>query len=180
MPRIYGTNVMLREYRESDFVELRKWVNNPEITQYLSDIFLYPSSEKETRDFLDMAMSKDWTGFIIADIDTADYIGQIDFVNLDLKNGVGELGVVIGDSQKLGNGLGTEALNLILEFGFKQLRLNRIELVCWEYNKRGQRAYEKVGFVKEGAKRKKRYLNGSYHDEVCYGILKEEWEVGSN
>ncbi|OCL26085.1 hypothetical protein U472_08700 [Orenia metallireducens] len=176
MSRIYGQKIMLREYKTSDFEDIRRWVINPEITQYLSDIFLYPNSEKDTKNFLDKAMSSSWTGFVIADIDDEGYIGQIDFVNLDLKNGYGELGVVIGDNKNLGKGLGSEALNLIVDFGFKELRLNRVELVCWEYNKRAQRAYEKLGFTKEGIRRQKRYRNGRYYDEICYGILKDEWK----
>ncbi|MDI3547101.1 MAG: hypothetical protein PWR10_753 [Halanaerobiales bacterium] len=176
MPRIYGERVMLREYRESDFEHIRRWVNNPEIVKYLSDIFLYPQSEKQTRDFLERAMSKEWKGFIIADRETGEYIGQVDFVNLDEKNGYGELGIVIGDLDQTSKGLGSEALELFLDFGFNQLRLNRIELVCWSYNKRAQRAYEKVGFKKEGIRRQKYFRDGRYFDEYLYGILKEEWQ----
>lgn len=176
MSRIYGEKVMLREYSEDDFEAIREWVNNPEITDCLSDIFLYPHSTKQTEDFLERAMGDEWKGFIIADVETGDYIGQIDFVDLDLKNGVTSLGIVIGDSNNHGQGYGSEALELFLGFGFEQLRLNRIELVCWEYNKQAQRAYEKVGFVKEGVRRKRQYKKGKYHDEYCYGILKEEWE----
>ena len=176
MPHYYGKKVMLREYRESDFEEIRKWVNNPEVVVYLSDIFLYPQSEKQTEAFMERAMSSLWKGFVIADRVTEEYIGQVDFVNLDEKNGFGELGIVIGDPNKTSKGYGSEALELFLDFGFNQLRLNRIELVCWGYNLRAQKAYEKVGFVKEGISRKKRFRNGSYHDEISYGILREEWE----
>lgn len=176
MSHYYGERVMLREYRESDYREIRKWVNNPEIVMNLLDIFLYSQSEKQTRDFLEMAMSDNWKGFIIADRETEDYIGQIDFVKLDEKNGYGELGIVIGDLKKTSKGYGSEAIQLFLDFGFNQLRLNRIELVCWSFNKRAQRAYEKVGFIKEGVRRQKLYRNGTYHDELCYGILCEEWE----
>ncbi|GAB6098540.1 GNAT family protein [Halanaerocella petrolearia] len=175
--RIYGEQVMLREYREDDFEDMRQWVNDYQIVDYLSDIFLYPQSEKQTKEFLDMAMSDDWKGFIIADRETEEYIGQIDFADLDHKNGYGELGIVIGKPSKLNKGLGTETLELFLAFGFEELRLNRIELVCYEYNQRAQHVYEKVGFIKEGVRRKKIYRNGQYYDEYLYGILKEEWET---
>lgn len=176
MPRIYGDKVMLREYRESDYDNIRKWVNNPEIVQYLSDIFLYPQSEKQTRDFLNNAMKEDWKGFIIADVKSGDYLGQIDFANLDKKNGVGELGIVIGNEENHNKGYGTEALELFLDFSFNQLRLHRVELVCWEHNVKAQRVYEKLGFIKEGERREKWYRNGRYYDEYCYGILKKEWQ----
>ncbi|MFW6269488.1 MAG: GNAT family N-acetyltransferase [Bacillota bacterium] len=176
MPRIYGNRVMLREYRESDFEPIRAWVNNPEVVQYLSDIFLYPQSEKQTRDFLDNAMQEEWKGFIIAEKDSENYIGQVDLVELDQKNGVGELGIVIGSEENHNQGYGTEALKLFLDFCFDQLRLHRVELVCWEHNHRGQHVYEKLGFVKEGIRREKRFRNGRYYSEYCYGILKDEWK----
>jgi RimJ/RimL family protein N-acetyltransferase len=156
---------------------MRSWVNNPRIVDTLSDIFLYPHSEKNTREFLELATSSDWKGFVIAHIDTEEYIGQIGFVKLDEKNGWGELGIVIGKEENHGKGYGTEALKLICDFAFEQLRLNRVELVCWSFNAKGRRVYEKVGFVQEGVRRKKRYRGGEFYDEICYGLLKEEWEA---
>jgi len=177
MAHIYGNRVMLREYRESDYEHMRSWVNNPNIVGTLSDIFLYPHSETNSRHFLDMAMSRDWKGFVIAFKDTEEYIGQIDLVKLDEKNGWAELGIVIGSEENQGKGYGTEALQLLCKFAFEELRLNRLELVCWSFNVQGRRAYEKVGFVQEGVRRKKRYRNGEFFDEVCYGLLKEEWKA---
>ncbi|HPT83134.1 MAG TPA: hypothetical protein PLM25_04535 [Limnochordia bacterium] len=54
MAHLYGKKVMLREYRETDFEHIRAWVNNPRITRHLSDIFLYPHSEQQTRKFMEM------------------------------------------------------------------------------------------------------------------------------
>lgn len=177
MSHLYGKKVMLREYRESDYEHMRSWVNDPKIVGTLSDIFLYPHTEKNTRRFLELATSPDWKGFVIALIDTEEYLGQIDFVKLDPKNGWGELGIVIGSEANHGKGYGTEALELIFRFAFEELRLNRVELLCWDFNAKGRRLYEKVGFVLEGRRRKKRYRNGEYHDELCYGLLKEEWQA---
>lgn len=168
---------MLREYRESDYEHIRAWVNDPDVVGTLSDIFLYPHTEKQTRKFLDMAMDASWKGFVIARRDSGEYLGQIDFVKVDEKNGWGELGIVVGRKDEHGKGYGTEALTLFCEFAFNELRLNRVELLCWSFNAKGRRAYEKVGFVLEGVRRAKRYRHGSFHDELCYGLLKEEWEV---
>ncbi len=175
MPRLNGKRIVLREYRESDLSSIRRWVNDPTTVQHLSDIFLYPQSEKQSREFLEMAMSSKWNGFVIAHKETQEYIGQIDFVKMDQKNGWGELGMVIGDESHRGLGFGREALHLFLRFGFEQLRLHRIELVCWHNNIAGQRAYEAVGFVNEGTRRGKWYRDGDYQDEVCYGLLRDEY-----
>lgn len=178
MARIYGKTVMLREYQESDFAHMREWVNDPDVVRTLSDVFLYPHSEKGTRGFLDMAMGPDWKGFVVAEVETGDYLGQIDFIRLDLKNGWAELGLVIGKKEEHRKGYGSEALELMCRFGFDELRLNRIELFCWAFNDPARRMYEKAGFQLEGVRRSKWYRAGRYFDEICYGLLRSEWAEG--
>lgn len=45
MPHIIGKRIVLREYRQEDIPNIRKWVNDPEITHGLSDVFVYPHSQ---------------------------------------------------------------------------------------------------------------------------------------
>lgn len=176
MARIYGENIMLREYQKDDIDNLMKWINDPDIVRFLSDRYLYPQSKKQVEDFLEMAMHKSWTGFVISDRETGDYLGQTDFINIDEKNGCAELALVIGDTNNISKGIGTEASKLMMNFGFQNLRLNRIELSCWDYNERALKLYNKLNFIEEGRKRNKRYFKGEYHDQVFFAILKSEWE----
>lgn len=175
MARKYGKKIMLREYQENDLNHMMNWINDPSIVKFLSDRFLYPQSRAQVEKFLNKTMSNNWTGFVISDRETGDYRGQIDFINVDKKNGCAEVAIVIGDTNDISKGIGTEAMKLMMEFGFKHLRLNRIELSCWDYNKRAINIYKKLGFTQEGKKRENRYYDGKYHDEVFFGILKEEW-----
>ncbi len=167
---------MLREYQEGDYENIRRWVNDPETTKYLSDIFLYPQSAKQTRSFLDAAMGGGWNGFVIAYKDTEEYIGQIDFVRVDQQNGWGEMGMVIGEKSSRGRGFGREAIEVFLRFAFEELRLNRVELSCYEGNTAAQKSYEAVGFTKEGVRRSKWYRGGTYQDQFLYGLLFDDWK----
>jgi len=175
MSRIYGKNIMLREYQEDDLDNIMDWINDHEIVQFLSDRFLYPQSRSQVKEFLEMTMSSDWHGFVISDRETGDYLGQIDFVEVDNKNRFAEVALVIGDINDTSKGIGTEAMELMMDFGFNNLNLNRIELSCWDYNDRAINLYKKLGFTKEGEKRNNRYYDGKYHNEVFFGILREEW-----
>lgn len=176
MARRYGKKVMFREYQEDDLAHMMDWINDEEIVQFLSDRFLYPQSSQQVKQFLNKAMSEEWSGFVISDRETGDYLGQIDFINIDHKNGSAELALVIGDTNNSSKGIGTEATKMMLDFGFKHLRLNRIELSCWDYNERAINLYNKLGFKEEGRKRESRYFKGKFHDEVFFGILREEWK----
>ncbi len=77
-----------------------------------------------------------------------------------------------------GNGYGTEAEMAILEYGFQELGLQRVSLICEPENVGSWRIMEKCGMRREGheilgdwtSKRKKRV------DQYHYAILAEEWK----
>lgn len=176
MYRLEGQRIILREYRKEDFPYIRNWVNDYEITKYLSNAFLYPHSVGNTENFINAMMEGKMKGFIIAHKDTEEYIGQLDLIEIDWVNRVGTIGVVIGTKENLGKGLGTEAIRLLQRFVFNKLNLNKLELDVRAFNKRAIRCYEKSGFKIEGVIRENHFENGKYTDTVKMGILKREWE----
>jgi RimJ/RimL family protein N-acetyltransferase len=74
-----------------------------------------------------------------------------------------------------GQGLGTEATRMMLDYGFGTLNLNRIWLQVFASHVGAQRVYEKAGFRKEGVQRQQHFLEGRYEDGVLMGILRSEW-----
>ncbi|MHA1355432.1 MAG: GNAT family N-acetyltransferase, partial [Candidatus Heimdallarchaeota archaeon] len=86
-----------------------------------------------------------------------------------------ELGIAIHAEKNWGKGYGTDTMRVLLKFGFDYLNMNRIELRVFEFNERGIKTYEKVGFTQVGRKRQGHYKNGSYYDVILMDILKEEW-----
>lgn len=179
MARIYGDRIMLREYQKEDIDNIRKWCNNPIITQKLSDIFLYPHTLKQSENFLQMMLesgSSSTKGFVIAEKETGKYIGQIDLINIDWKNRTSLLGIVIGEEDNQGKGYGQEAIKVLQKFVFEELNLHKLELEVHEYNEKAYKCYKKCGFVEEGRKRENFYINGKYTDTIFMGILKREYE----
>lgn len=178
MPRIFGVNIMLREYQQEDLPYMRKWVNDPEIVDHLSDIFLHAQSLQETESFLTMVLTgqaQNEKHFVIADKTTAEYMGQIDLIKIDWKNRMGEMGIVIGRKDLLGKGIGAEAIKLLQDFVFQRLNLNRLQLIVHDYNERAQQCYKKCGFVEEGRLRQSFFINGKYTDRIYMAILREEY-----
>ena len=178
MPRFYGERIMLREYKKEDLMEIRKWVNNANIVDNLSDIFICPVPFNSTESFLNSVLESkdDSKNFVIADKKTESYIGQIDLRNINWKNRVAEIGIVIGDEEKLGKGYGSEAIKLLQEFSFERLNLNRLQLTVHDYNKRAFNCYKKCGFKQEGRLRQSFYKDGKYTDMIYMGILKSEFD----
>ena len=77
---------------------------------------------------------------------------------------------------KLMSNHGTEAIKLILEYGFKYMNLNNIKLDLMEFNTRALKCYEKCGFKEYGRRRKCKFVNGKYYDSISMDILAEEFE----
>ncbi|CAM4322282.1 GNAT family N-acetyltransferase [Paenibacillus tarimensis] len=168
---------MLREYRADDFAAMRRWVNDPEIVNQLSDIFLYPHTESSTESFLkgQIEGGSDHKGFVIADSQTEAYIGQIDLFRIDWKNRRAELGIVIGAKELQGKGYGSEALQLLQDFVFNRINFNRLQLEVYDYNEQAYACYRKVGFKEEGRLRQAYFNGGRYCDIIVMSLLREEY-----
>ncbi len=174
MARIIGERLMLREYKESDFEHIRKWVNDIEVTKYLSSIFDYPHSEKDTKDYIDRMMNQG-KGFVIADKKDESYIGQVDIIIINNKDRTAELGLVIGRKDLHGNGYGQEALRLLQKFVFENINMNRLQLLVHSENKNAIKCYKMAGFVEEGRRREVFYFQEKYTDDIVMAILKREY-----
>ncbi len=177
MPHLYGKRIMLRDYRQDDLPAIRTWVNDRDTIRYLSSRFWMPQSSTDTADFLSHAMSAGANGafFIIAHIENAAYIGQIDLFSINWKMRSAEMGMVIGGEENRGKGVGEEAIGLLLEYAFTILGLERVELEVAADNLRALRCYEKAGFKREGLKRKAFLVDGEFADLLFMAVLREEW-----
>jgi RimJ/RimL family protein N-acetyltransferase len=102
-------------------------------------------------------------------------IGEIALADVDRRNGSAEVGIFIGEPEEWGKGYGTEAVRALVDFGFGELRLERIWLEVWTENGRARRAYEKAGFVHEGTIRNDRYEFGRLTSGDIMSILRDEW-----
>ncbi len=87
-----------------------------------------------------------------------------------------EMGVLLYESERWGQGIGTRALALWINHLFETLPLVRVGLTTWSGNQRMIRVAEKVGMQMEARIRKVRYYNNHYYDSIRMGMLREEWE----
>jgi RimJ/RimL family protein N-acetyltransferase len=114
--------------------------------------------------------------FAIHTLEEDKLIGEIDLAGFNWQARSAWVGIGLGERDYWGKGYGSDAMNLILRYAFHGLNLRRVNLTVFEYNPRGIRSYEKVGFRHEG--RSKQWLNrdGKRWDMIYMGILREEWE----
>ncbi|MEL7591928.1 MAG: GNAT family protein [Anaerolineaceae bacterium] len=103
-------------------------------------------------------------------------IGFIELSGFDWAARSGWVGIGIGDAEYRGKGFGTEAMQLVLDYAFRGLNLNRVNLNVFAYNKRAICSYEKCGFRYEGTQREVIFKEDQRWDVIDMGILRTEWE----
>ncbi|PIH58107.1 GNAT family N-acetyltransferase [Paenibacillus sp. LK1] len=102
-------------------------------------------------------------------------IGEIALMDLHTKNLSAHIRIAIDHTEHQGKGYGSEALLLMLDYGFGICNLHRIELEVYAFNQRAIRTYEKLGFQREGVRREALYYNHQYHDAIQMSMLKNEF-----
>lgn len=167
--KMEGENVYLSPVNVDDAETYVKWLNNPNITQYLDNHNKLISLVGE-KEFLEKESTKEFM-FAIIDKKSDKLLGNIGLHNPDYKNGAAGLGIFLGEEETLGKGYGSEAIKLLLNFAFNDLRLHNVMLTVYDFNERAIRAYTKCGFKEFGRRHEARFYNGKYHDIIYMEII---------
>lgn len=103
-------------------------------------------------------------------------MGVVYLLGIDPINLSGELHIMIGEKSSRRRGIGTYAVQAMIEHAFYNLNLRRIQLDVLETNAAARALYKRIGFVEEGVKRKAVYKNGEYINEIIMALLREEYK----
>jgi ribosomal-protein-alanine N-acetyltransferase len=174
-PLLETERLILRGLTSEDMDFLFRHFSQDEINLYSSSDNL--KSMEETKEFYAKYIPPSPTRFRLGIVlkETNELIGTLGFHRFSKRDSCAEAGADLMRSH-WGKGLMTEALKSLLEFGFNDMNLNRIEATANLKNARSIRLMERIGFQKEGVLRKKYFYKGQYHDDVVYSLLKEEWK----
>lgn len=173
-PFLVGPRLYFRPLERADARQLVTFLNDPGVRRTL--LFHRPMGVGQEEGFLE-ALGKDEHQVVlgIARHNHADLIGTVGLHKLDFRSRHAEFGLVIGERSAWGQGFGTEATRMMLDYGFGTLNLNRIWLQVYASHASAIRVYEKAGFRKEGVQRQQHFADGRYEDGVLMGILRSEW-----
>ena len=170
---LIGERIYLRPLEKSDAPVLQPYINDPEVTRTLT--IHRPVNLELELEFIERAAKgeKDIILGIAIKVDDK-LIGATGLHGLDFKDRKAELGISIGAKEEWNKGYGTEALRLMVRYGFLTLNLNRVFLRVFEHNARAMHVYQSIGFRKEGLLRQDFYREGRYWDTVLMAILREK------
>lgn len=160
---------------QADFTAYEHWVNDQETTRYMV-VGNFPTSAAQLRSYIEECnASKEFLLGIFIDGGER-HVGNIKLHRIDQQNQTAETGILVGENDIRGRGIGTEALHLLVAHAFNRLNLNKITAGVIEGNEVSCRIFEKVGFKREGLLREQFYLDGAFRGCLPYGILRSEYK----
>ena len=173
-PFLIGEKIYLRPAKLEDAKFLLKGENDPQIRESL--FLAFPINLIIEQEKIEQYIkSKEAIILIIIEKETSAPVGQTAFFRIDYISRAAIFYLAILDSDHWSKGYGSEATQMMVEYAFKTLNLNRIQLhVCAE-NMAAMKIYERVGFIKEGVLRQAMFRNGNYVDFWVMGILRNDW-----
>lgn len=171
---ITGKKVYFTAIESSSLEQLRAWRNTPDLRQYFRE-YREISSDMQKKWFYERVLeNKNQVDFEIHDIQTNSLIGHCSLNYIDWINKNAEFGIYIGDTKFRSGGFGSDALRLLLEYGFNTLNLHRIWGEVYSNNS-ALDIYYHVGFKNEGLKRQHHFDAGQWLDSHMIAILRDEW-----
>jgi len=173
---LMGERIYLKPLEKEDLKgPYRSWINDPEITRYLT-AGTFPITDEELEAYLQKHLnSNNSILFGIVEKESGKHIGNVRIYLIDWVNRTASRGIMIGDKSAWGKGYGLEVMNLISEYAFERLNLNKLKggAICG--NKGASRVSEKAGYKKEGVLREEFYRDGTYHDFDFYGLTRSDY-----
>jgi RimJ/RimL family protein N-acetyltransferase len=176
---IHGKKIILRSLRENDLPSINKWRNNLE-NRILTQGYRGPVT---------MEIDSIWLNKVLTNTDSRniyfgfenppqpDLFGIIQLNEIDYISGVATCGILIGDDENRGKGIGAEAVRAVLYYAFFILNLRKVITYIASFNKQAFKVQKKVGKVhEEGCLKAHYHFNGHYFDIHIQSFFREDFE----
>lgn len=172
---IKNNKIVLRKLNLGDIKDLADLCNNKNIWDNLRDFIPYPYTEELAKSFIEFCLLEDvQTTFAIELNDK--FAGVIDLIlKDDIYKLSAEIGYWIGE-QYWGKGIATEAVKMIVNYGFTKLNLLRIFTGVIDRNIASRKVLEKAGFKLDCIFEKAILKNNIICDEYRYSILNNNYK----
>jgi RimJ/RimL family protein N-acetyltransferase len=171
--KLVGKKCYLSPIDLNDAEKYTEWLNDLQVTNNMGPLFgsvLNLEAEKEI--LKDLSQKHNYG---IVDLKTNELIGNRGFLEIDNLNQIAEIGIFIGNKQFWNNGFGTEAMLLLMDYGYKALNLHNILLRVFSFNERAINCYKKIGFKIIGKRRESLKRGKDIFDTIYMDILYDEF-----
>lgn len=177
MITLKGKTIYLRALEPND-LEFIYAVENDELVWEVSQTQT-PYSRFLIRQYLENANQDIYEAkqlrLAICNLENENAIGLIDIFEFDPKNNRAGVGILIKNDVDRNQGVGTEALDLLINYSFVNLNLHQLFANITADNEASIRLFTKFGFVKIGTKKDWNLVSGKYKDEILFQLINNKF-----
>jgi RimJ/RimL family protein N-acetyltransferase len=173
---IIGKKIILRSIEEKDLELLCKWSNEPEIQYWLGGWHM-PTSQVVMKDWFNRITQDNINLRLAIEHPDLGLIGTANLVDINWKDRNAFHGMLLGDKDIRGRGIGVDVVMTIMKYAFEELGLRRLDGSMIEYNTASLKLYiDKCGWRKEGIKKSWYFRKNSFWDKILVGITYDEYQ----
>ncbi len=175
---LVGKRIYLRPEQKADAKEYAKWARRE--TETFFDIGRHLPSSAVMESWMDDHQEKDppeWIWFSVCLRENDEMIGAVGLLDVDYVNLFAETGSFFHRPEYRGNGYGSEAKQLLLEYAFEVLGLHMVQSWVYFPNTRSAAALRKQGYREAGRMHWLYTHNGRFDNFVVFDLLADEWRA---
>jgi [ribosomal protein S5]-alanine N-acetyltransferase len=177
LPTMETERLLLRKISMDDAEDMFEYARDAEVARY---VLWHPHKTiEDSRQFISLVLDEYAKGGVapwgIEYKADKRFVGTVGFLDWSIPNARIEIGYAISRAY-WGQGIMTEAVRAVIDLGFRNMALNRIQAMCLPENVASARVMEKAGMRYEGTLRQYLLIKGEFRDLKMYSILRDEWE----
>ncbi|WP_343617763.1 GNAT family N-acetyltransferase [Flavobacterium sp.] len=171
-PVIESERLLLRRITNDDVNEVFELRSNPETMKYIPRPLVKNNDDalahiEMIEEKINSNIGINWGITLKGD---SKLLGIIGFYRMQPENYRAEIGYMLNPDFH-GKGIIPEAVHLLIQYGFKDLKLHSIEAVIDPENQASEKVLQKCGFVKEAHFKESEFWEGKFLDKVVYSLL---------
>ncbi|WP_438347664.1 GNAT family N-acetyltransferase [Paenibacillus sp. FA6] len=177
IPQLEGERILLRRMRHEDALSLLECWSRKEVREHsgIPELDTLDHAVEMIQFLNALSETEDGLRWGIVDKRSDEWIGSCGYNMWQLEGAYrGEIGCELSSSY-WGQGYMSEAIALLLQYGFKEMGLHRIEALVDPRNERAGRLFRAQLFQMEGRLRDYRHTTDGFHDVHIYSILHSDW-----
>jgi len=171
---LIGKKTYLRAFKSGDEEMISRIENHPD--PRLTLFYALPTTlQQQIEKINNFINDPNSIIFTICRSDDKEPVGQTFLYRIDWIGRMAIFYIAIADKDNWSKGYGSEATNLLVDYAFNTLNLNRIQLHVAIENETAVKVYERTGFKIEGTLREAMYHEGKYCDFYIMGLIRSDF-----
>lgn len=172
-----GKKVRLRPLKAEDKEYTIIWRNDPEVRD-ISLGYRFPITEPMESKWYDTYLddtNKNTVFFAIEDLSDGKFVGIIGLREIDWISRTSYFSIIIGEQNKQGRGIGSDAMHILYRYAFECLSIRKICLEVASFNERAIKFYKNFGFKIEGTLKEQIYYGNNFYDMIIMSFFKDDY-----